>query len=70
MQGEFSFEQPPDQERETSQEFLNWYRRLVEYRAFEGVQAIGERLELLANILPTAAQTLAQILEQAAVEAA
>ncbi|MBI1178019.1 glycosyltransferase [bacterium] len=70
MQGEFSIDGPPENEAETSQEFLNWYRRLVNYGAAEGVQAVGERLEYLATVLPSAARTLNRVLEQAAVEAA
>src|SRR5690606_12360508 len=70
MQGELSIEEPPANEAETSREFLNWYRRLIQFRAGAGVQAIGERLELLGIVLPSAGRTLRQILEQAAVEAA
>lgn len=70
MQGELSIDEPPANEAETSREFLNWYRRLIQFRAGAGVQAIGERLELLGIVLPSAGRTLRQILEQAAVEAA
>lgn len=70
MQGEFTIGGPPGNEVETSQEFLNWYRRLVNFRAAEGVQAVGERLEYLATVLPSAARTLNRVLEQAAAEAA
>jgi hypothetical protein len=70
MQGEPSIDGPPAHEVETSREFLNWYRRLIQFRAGAGVQAIGERLELLGIVLPSAGRTLRQILDQAAVDAA
>lgn len=70
MQGELSIDEPPANEAEVSREFLNWYRRLIQFRAGEAVQAISERLELLGIVLPSAGQTLRQILEQAAVETA
>jgi len=70
MQGEFSIDGPPANEAQTSQEFLNWYRRMVAFRAAEGVAAAGERLEMLATVLPSAARALRHVLEQAAIEAA
>jgi tetratricopeptide (TPR) repeat protein len=68
MQGELSIDGPPAHEVETSREFLNWYRRLIQFRAGAGVQAIGERLELLGIVLPSAGHTLRQVLAEAAVE--
>jgi tetratricopeptide (TPR) repeat protein len=70
MQGEFSIGIPPENETETSREFLNWYRRLITHRSIEGVQVIGERLPMLFTVLPSAARSLGQVLEEAAVAAA
>ena len=70
MQGEFSLDGPPANEPETSREFLSWFRRLIGYQAVDCVQAVGERLELLRLVLPSAADSLSRILDEAAVEAA
>jgi tetratricopeptide (TPR) repeat protein len=70
MQGEFSIDGPPANEPETSREFLSWYRRLIGCQALEGVQAVGERLESLRLVLPSAAVALRRVLDEAAVEAA
>ena len=70
MQGEFSIDGPPANEAEVSQEFLNWYRRLIQFRAADGVATVGERLEMLALVLPSAARALDKLLEQVGIEAA
>ena len=70
MQGEFSIDGPPANEAEVSQEFLNWYRRLIQFRAAEGVATVGERLEMLALVLPSAARALGKLMEQVGIEAA
>ncbi|GEM_PF-727315 len=70
MQGGSSIDAPPVNEREVSQEFLNWYRRLISYNAVESVSAIHERLETLRIFLPTAVATLEAVLRQAEVEVA
>ena len=70
MQGEFSIDGPPANEAEVSQEFLNWYRRLIQFRAADGVATVGERLEMLALVLPSAARALGKLMEQVGIEAA
>jgi len=70
MQAKLSLDALPVSEAEVSQEFLNWYRRLVVFRAAEGVSAIGERLAILSTLLPSAARVLGQVLDQVAGEAA
>ncbi|HAV61352.1 MAG TPA: hypothetical protein DCY13_03200, partial [Verrucomicrobiales bacterium] len=70
MQDDFSIDRPPANEREASQEFLNWYRNLVRHQAVDGAQAIAERLETLRTLLPSAADALEQLLAAVAAEAA
>jgi tetratricopeptide (TPR) repeat protein len=53
-----------------SQEFLRWYRRLLDYGAAPIVQAVNSKLDRLRTALPTASQTLEKALAEAAREAA
>ncbi|MBI3416683.1 MAG: glycosyltransferase [Verrucomicrobia bacterium] len=56
---------PPANEIETSQEFLKWYRRLIETNAGTVIRALNERLADLRRILPTAASCLDEALAEA-----
>lgn len=48
-----------------SQEFLNWYRRLVQWQASEVVHAINDKIDALRSVLPTAVRVLEQALLEA-----
>ena len=55
----------PANETETSQEFLKWYRRLIEEDAGAVIRALNERLADLRRALPTAASCLEEALAEA-----
>ena len=55
----------PASEAEMSQEFLKWYRRLIEANAGAVIRALNERLPDLRRVLPTAANCLEEALAEA-----
>jgi tetratricopeptide (TPR) repeat protein len=58
---------PPAASEETavSQEFLNWYRRLVLQGAGSLVVQVNERLDRLAGVLPSATKVLEAVVREA-----
>jgi predicted Zn-dependent protease len=46
-----------------SQEFLQWYRRLLKSNASEAVQTVNEQLDLLDTVLPSATRVLRQAVQ-------
>jgi tetratricopeptide (TPR) repeat protein len=58
---------PAGAEKQVSQEFLRWYRRLIKFNAQSTVKQINERLEDLRSILPSAVGTLSAAMKKAEV---
>jgi glycosyltransferase involved in cell wall biosynthesis/SAM-dependent methyltransferase len=52
-------------EKVVSQEFLNWYRKLIKFNAYALVKQVNERLEDLRVVLPSAAGALEKVLKRA-----
>jgi GT2 family glycosyltransferase/glycosyltransferase involved in cell wall biosynthesis/SAM-dependent methyltransferase/tetratricopeptide (TPR) repeat protein len=55
----------PHTEKLVSQEFLNWYRHLIKYKAHSLVNQVNEKLDDLRAILPAAAGVLGAAMKQA-----
>jgi hypothetical protein len=56
---------PAEKEALVSREFMGWYRRLIECRGASALPLVNQRLEALAQVLPTAARLLQLALEAA-----
>jgi glycosyltransferase involved in cell wall biosynthesis len=55
----------PPVEKLVSQEFLRWYRQLIQYKAGTVIQQINAKRENLRAVLPSAVETLNAALKQA-----
>ena len=60
---------PSEIELGVSQEFLKWYRALINIRAVELVSALHARLDKLRFALPSAGEVLDKVLAEAEGEA-
>ena len=61
---------PAHLEAQVSQEFLNWYQRVIRFNGRPTIEAVNARIDLLKSRLPTVAHMLQQALVQARVAAA
>jgi tetratricopeptide (TPR) repeat protein len=53
-----------DNETAVSQEFVKWYRRLLQFRAYRTIELLNARLDNLRSILPSAARWLDRALAE------
>ena len=67
VEGGISQTLEPRAETLVSREFMNWYKRLVAAQAVILVERINDRIGVLQGVLPTAAGTLASVLNLAEV---
>ena len=65
LQGDCRRHFPPALEKAVSQEFIQWYRRLLKFKAHATVKHINEKLGELQTVLPAAVNTLGAAMKQA-----